>query len=249
MSEAILDPLGKLGHEVGTPVADGGGLFCGVTEQEYAINGSTYQWPRGSVLTWGIGFSRLGGLSDMDCKDAVEAALKEISGCCDVSHKYIKNFAAANIRLGNELMDGKSGVLADMQIPVGNVSVDGTSLRGRFDDSENWVLAENPAPGTIDFYRVALHELEHAHGLGHRPASIQEPALIAPVYSPVMRSLQPADKAELVRRYGPPKPVAEPPPTTPVPGSKPVKYTGTHEIEQDGKRWRGVVTGILQRVS
>jgi hypothetical protein len=79
------------------------------------------------------------------------------------------------------------------------------------------VLADIPRPGTIDFYRVALHELLHGHGLGHKPASIQVPALIAPIYSPTLMNLQKADKDELIRRYGTPKP----PPTTPPPGTMP----------------------------
>lgn len=184
------------------PVDEGGVLFCGVSQEEFAISGVTYQWPKGVELAWGINFSKLGQLSDMDCKDAITKALKEISSCCDIKHKYVANANAANLKMTVQRLDGSSGVLADFQIPVGNVSVDQTQLLGRFDDSEAWVISETPRSGEIDFYRVVLHELEHGHGLGHKPASIGGTALIAPIYSPQVGHLQPLDIQELVRRYG-----------------------------------------------
>ena len=221
----------KLDKELEIPVAEGGGAFCSQNAEGYAINGTTYQWPRGSRLTFGIAFSRLGSLSDMDVKDAVTEALKEISECCDVTHAYVVNPNAANFKLTTERLDGASGVLADCQIPMQTAQPDRTSLLARFDDAENWVLDDHPTQGKIDFYRVVLHELLHGHGLGHKPASIQVPALIAPIYSPTLKNLQKADKDELVRRYGTPKS----PPVTPPPAGLPdtvgvevlVKVSGT----------------------
>jgi hypothetical protein len=227
-------------------------MFCGVTAQEYAISGVTYQWPRGSVLTWSLDFSKLGRLSDMDCKDAITAFLKEHSEAGDIRHRYTSDFDAANVQIVKRPFDGRSGVLADAQIPVGNVH-SGTRLLMRFDENEDWGLAENPTGGLIDFYRTGSHEFLHIEGLGHQPASIQVPALIAPVYSPALRYLQAADKAELVRRYGAaaPRPPQSPtsPPSAQVPGGKPVNYKTKISIEQDGKRWEGDVAGVLQRVS
>lgn len=234
----------QLDKELGNSVSFGGGLFCGQNDEGYAINGQTFQWPRGSRLTWGIAFSSVGGLSAADCKDAITEALKEISGCCDVTHAYVANANTANIKITSQRLDGPSGVLADMQIPFSNAHPDSTQLIGRVDDSEKYGLFDNPPQGWIDFYRMMLHELEHAHGLGHKPASLQVPALIAPIYSPVMRHLQPADIGELVRRYGAPQ-APVPPPTA---GGKPVNFKGIGEVEQDGKLWRGEVKGILQRV-
>lgn len=237
-----------LDKEMNTPLQEGGGTFCGVSFEEYAISGVTYSWPRGSRLKWGIAFSRLGQLSDMDVKDAFTLAFKEIADCCDVSHEFVTNPNAANIRITTQRLDGQSGVLADCQLPVGNVSVDQTQLLMRLDDSEAWGMYENPPNGRIDLYRVILHELEHGHGLGHKPASIQVPALISPVYSPTMRHLQKADVDEFLRRYGSPK-VAPAPPAT----GKSINYKGLHEINQpgaDGKLmiWRGEVSGELKRV-
>ncbi len=211
----------------------GGFLFCGVSHEEYAINGVTYAWPRGTKMSWGLTFSRLGSLSDMDCKDVFSAALKEISDCCDFSHNYVSNANAANLKITTQRLDGNFGVLADCQIPVGNVNPE-TQLLMRLDDGESWVISSAPADSQIDLYRVFLHEAEHAHGLGHKPASVTAPALIAPIYSRTIRSLQSAtDMAELVRRYG--GPTAPSPTQPPPPTAKPVHVT----VEQAGKIWSG----------
>jgi hypothetical protein len=232
-----------LAHEAATSATEGGGLFCGVTQEEFAINGVTYKWAPGSRLTIGVAFSQLGELSASDVKDAIAEAIKEPAQACNISFEVISNPLQANIKLIRSRLDGPSGVLAQMQIPT-NPRPD-TQLLGEFDDSEAWGLFDNPPAGKIDFYRVFLHEFEHALGLGHKPPSIREPALIAPIYSPVLRHLQPADISELVRRYGSPQ-TPTPPPAA---GGRPVNFKGIQEIEQDGKKWRGTVTGILQRVT
>lgn len=232
-----------LNAELNTSALEGGSLFCGVTAEAFAINGVTYRWPPGSRLTIGVGFSKLGELSDMDCKDVILAAVKEPAAASNVSFEIVTNALAANVRLVRNRLDGPSGVLAQMGIPM-NPRPD-TQLIGEFDDSESWGIYESPPAGRIDFYRVFLHEFEHALGLGHKPASVRDPALIAPVYSPAIRHLQPVDVSELVRRYGAP-PVAPQPPAS---GGKPVNYKGVHEISQDGKVWRGEVSGVLQRVA
>lgn len=197
------------------PVTEGGLLYCGVTIEEYAIGGITYAWPVAiKKLRWSLNFSRLGQLSDMDFKDAATQWFKEISDCCDRQFEYTANPRLANILYTVQRLDGRSGVLADMQIPVGNVTPD-TQLTGRFDDSEGYTLSATPGQGEIGLYPVGLHETEHAMGLGHKPANVASPALIAPIYNPLIRNLQAADIAELQRRYGKPL-VATPPPPGPT---------------------------------
>lgn len=221
---------------------DGGFIFCGVSEEQFAINGVTYRWPVGSKLTWSLGFSRLGELDDLTLKQTYSACFAEISACCNVSHGYTANPRAANILVNIARLDGRGGVLADMQIPVGNVGVD-SQLLGRVDDGEVWGLFETPPADKIDFYRVALHELLHAHGLGHKPVNVAAPALIAPMYSRTIRHLQEADKAELVRRYGVPKnaPIPVPAPTVPS-GVKPNVEVA---VTIDGEKW--IAAGTLKR--
>lgn len=216
---------------------DDGRTFCGVSEEHFSIAGVTYRWPAGSKLAWGLGFSRLGAMSDMDVKDAVTAALAEISGCCDVKHEFVANANRANIKIITARLDGASGVLADCQIPVGNVTVDGTQLLMRIDDSEAWGLFTNPPGDKIDFYRVVLHELLHGHGLGHKPANVDGSALIAPMYSRSVRNLQALDKSELVRRYGMAKVATTPTtPPAPVPGDKLV--VEELRVSVGGKRYK-----------
>ena len=222
-------------------VTDGGKLFCGTRQEAFAINGRTYGWKPGSKITWGITFSRLGSLSDMDVKDAITAYCKEISDSCDLFFEYVSNGDLANIRLQRVRLDGASGVLADMQIPAPNASPANEQLRGRFDDGEGWVLSANPGQGEIDFYRVGLHEFLHACGLGHKPASVTGAALIAPTYSRTLRNLQLLDIAELQRRHGAAKttPTEPAPPVQPGIG-KPVLVT----LEQEGRKWSGNIPRV-----
>lgn len=229
------------------PASEGGLLFCGVSEEQFAINGTTYQWPRGSQLTWRLDISRLGTLLHATMCDVIDAALKEISESCDIEHSMAKPGQVANLVIISRRLDGQSGVLADCQIPVGNVNPN-TSLLMRFDDSESWVVSEQPGGAEIDFYRVFLHEALHWHGLGHKPVNINDLALIAPVYSRSIRNCQPADKRELVRRYGPRTTPVTPPPDGGVPGALPVKFREVKEISQGDKLWRGEVSGELKRV-
>jgi hypothetical protein len=192
--------------------ADAGGvLFCGVSEQ-FAINGVTLQWPRNSKLTWGLDFARLGALSDMDLKDAITAAIKEVTDVCDIPCTFIKDASRANLKIIQTRLDGRSGVLADCQMPHKNAHQDTTQLVMRFDVSEIWGLAVNPSQGMIDFYRTFLHEYLHFKGLAHAPANIR--ALISAMYSVNVRNLLEPDKAELLRRYP-----ATVKPGTPTPGS------------------------------
>lgn len=225
------------------------GTFCGVSEEQFAISGRTYQWPKGSHLTWGFNFTKLGSLTSDDIRQAITAALKEISDACDITYEYVANANAANIKITLERLDGQSGTLADCQIPVGNVSVNQTQLLMRIDDSEAWGLFENPPANKIDFYRVILHELLHSAGLGHKPDSIPGTALIAPLYSRQVRNLQAADKAELVRRYGPAKVATMPTTPTAPAGPAPTVPAGVKpnvklEVTIGGQVW--IAEGTLK---
>lgn len=213
--------------------ADAGGvLFCGVTAQQFAINGNTHKWPVNGGLTWSLGAAQLGRLGSADIKQVYQECFAEIMAACNVAIDYTANTKTANFLFTTARLDGPSGVLADHMIPMNNRT---QQLIGRYDVSESWVIAQNPPRGTIDFYRVALHELLHGMGLGHGPVDRNDPALIEPSYSPFIRNLQPRDKAELVRRYGPPVKPKEP---TPTPGSPGKCVIEELVINVDGQRYR-----------
>lgn len=212
--------LHALGMELTTSVLNGGAGFCGVNSQEFAINGVTYHWRKGSRLKIALDFDDLGSLRSSQVKEAVEAAVNEIRAVTDgLSFDLFAPPMSANIVCKLARLDGPNGVLADCGIPPPNASPDSVQLPMRIDTGENWRLFVQQLQGAIDFQRVWLHEFLHGLGLGHKPASISKPALIAPMYSPIIRGLQDADKAELVRRYGgsttpapqphPPNPVGE----------------------------------------
>ena len=228
------DEVALIRAEAELSVTEGGCAFCGVTQEQFAINGQTQQWPRGSHLKWFAGFDDLGGISAADARNAMAVALREIVECCGLTFEDVASQHNANLIINLARMDGPSGVLADCGVPMGNVSTDRTQLPMRLDTGEKWILSATPTGNVIDFQRVFLHEALHFCGLGHKPNSIREPALISPMYSPAIRNLQPADKAELVRRYGTPKPVVVPPGP---PGGARVVY-GTHVIEIDGVKWQ-----------
>lgn len=236
-----LDLFGTLEQELSTPVSAGGAMFCGVTQEHFAINGVTHSWPKGSHLRWLPAFDDLGAVRADDVRKAFTDALKEISACCNVTHEMVSSQHKANLVITIHRLDGRSGILGDCQIPVGNVDPDNTQLQMRLDTGERWGLAENPTGDMIDLYRVFLHEAEHFHGLGHKPASIRDPALIAPMYSPVIRNLQPADKGELLRRYGSANVL---PPAPPKPGA-PRSVKGEISVTIDGEVW--AASGALKR--
>lgn len=222
----------ELIDEIGKSVSLGGCAFCAVELQEYAINGVTYGWRKGSHLKFALDFDDLGPLRSVDVREAVVTALKEISDCCEITHELVASALNANLVVKLARLDGAMGVLADCQIPAPGSTPDSTQLTMRIDTGERWALSVNPTGDQIDFYRVFLHEALHGHGLGHKPASIRDPALIAPMYSPSIRNLQPADKGELLRRYGPAK-------ATPaqIPQGPSRAVQGEIKIVIDGQVW------------
>lgn len=230
------------------PVSQGGLWFCGANPEAFAISGVRHAWPKGSVLGWHLDFSRLGSLGIEELNEAYKAGCAEImAATAGVTLKYVANAKTANILCNVKRLDGPSGVLADMMLPVGNANDQKTTLQGRFDDSELWVLSEKPAPNQIDFYRVALHELLHAMGLGHKPNTINGSALISPLYDRSIRNLQTLDKQELRTRYGD-APDEKPTAPTPVaPGSKPVWLrieNGYLKVGQNSSEWGIELSGF-----
>jgi hypothetical protein len=226
-------------------VTEGGGLFCGVTEEAFAINGVRYKWPATmKTLRWGLNFARLGQLSDLDFKDAATRWFQEISACCDLAFEYVADFDKANIQYTVDDLDGPRGVLADMQLPVGNLNPT-SKVRGRFDRNENWVLSDNPREGEIDGYRTGAHETGHGVGMGHQATNVapDKKALLAPIYSLSIKNFQIADRLELQIRYG--NATVQPPPP---PSGKPITLDSVHTLRQGDRTWTEKTSAILKPV-
>lgn len=109
--------------------------------------------------------------------------------------------------------DGPGGLVAHAAYPYGNgrYALDGDV---HFDNAENWVVSERPAPypREIHLKTVAMHEVGHALGLPH---AAKPTSLMWPVYSGV-RQITTGDIAAVQVLYGPPddndKPPAAPTP-------------------------------------
>lgn len=215
--------LANLGQELTTSVLQGGSGFCGVNVQEYAINGVTYGWRRGSKIKVAVDFDDLGQLRANKVKEIIEAQVNQIRGVTDgITFELFTPSLSANIVCKLARLDGPSGVLADCQIPSPNADPANTQLQMRIDTGEAWgYFTSDRVNGVIDFGRTWLHEFLHGIGLGHQPVSIQKPAIIQPMYNPLLWLLQDTDKGEIVRRYGGavarPKPPAPTVPPTGVP--------------------------------
>lgn len=197
VNPALAEALKAMGVQ---SAVDGGLLFCACNSEAFAIGGVTYQWPRNSKLKWSLGFTSLGTLNDMDLKGMYTDNFKEIAKACNLQFEYTSNAASANIFTELAAMDGRGGVLADMQIPMQSSQ----RVNGRIDKLDVWTIAEDVSnTDKIDAKRVTLHELLHAMGLGHAPVIRDNPALIEPTYNRQIAHLQPRDVGELQRRYGP----------------------------------------------
>ena len=113
--------LHALGLELTTSALSGGTGFCGTNVQEYAINGVTYHWKRGSKLRIALDFDDLGQLTNRQVKEAIEAAINEVRATTDgLSFELFTPTLSANLVCKLARMDGQNGVLADCQIPSPN---------------------------------------------------------------------------------------------------------------------------------
>jgi hypothetical protein len=234
--DELHDNMLALEHELTTSVLQGGAGFCGVTNESFAINGVVHHWRKGSKLKIALDFDDLGQLRSSQVKEAIEAAVNEIRATTDgLTFELFTPTLSANLVCKLARLDGPSGVLADCQVPMPNANPANTQLTMRIDTGEVWRLFAGSMNGAIDFQRVWLHEFLHGIGLGHKPASISKPALIAPMYSPAIRNLQEADKGEITRRYGGrTTPIAPTPPVVPAPATG---IQGEIKITLNGETW------------
>lgn len=210
-----------------------GKTFCNTPPQELALaTEQLSQWPVGTEITFGIG-ALVPGFSKQQMIDlGVEAYREwhEKSGLPPV--RYTANNNDAKIIVMTRAIDGKYGVLAEAELPAGNITSD-RQLRMWFDLRDTWSDSMNPPSGRIPILPVWKHEAGHSFGLGHNMDGIKN-ALMDPTLSDIT-TLQLWDIQQIQVRYG--KPEMSPPstPTTqpPSPGNRVDQFGDT--LERFGK--------------
>jgi hypothetical protein len=161
------------------------------------IGSSVCKWPDGEI-TWDI-TAEINGLSRGQVQEGVTEALNRWKRVCGIRPVFTPGNPNARITIGSRGIDGPMGVLAESELPCGNVR----RCRQWYDNGEPWGMFNGSgANRLIDFIRVAMHELGHALGMGHIGAG----NLLAPTYSRNIWEAQAGDIAEMVARYGQPLP-------------------------------------------
>lgn len=197
-----------------------GARICGVPDH---LGDVSAKWPMLDVSIFAAG--SIGGVL---FADAVAYAAKAWNEVCGLRLVHSTNQKTANIALGQGPIDGRNGVLAQSELPVGFSPSFMRQLQQQYDTGEVWTLSANPPSGRIDLGRVMAHEIGHAIGIGH----ISDGNLMAPTYSTSIALPRNGDVTEARARYG--SPAAVPPPVNPPPaGSEFLRITlggATYEI-------------------
>jgi hypothetical protein len=174
-------------------------IFCNVPQHEMGGMGAgVCQWPIGMTVKYSV-LDPLPGFDKDSFFDLMKEAITPWDEVSGVVTQATKNPAEANILIGVRRIDGPQGVLAEAELPCGNVN-ERTQLRVWGDSSDQWIVAENPPSGRVDVIRVYRHEFGHSFGIGHNQDGVKN-ALMDPYVSDI-RTLQEWDIAQQVLRYG-----------------------------------------------
>jgi hypothetical protein len=173
------------------------------------LRNSVCKWPDPDI-TWCVvpELTSIGSLPRQAVIEGIEEALARWARVCGIKPQYTPGNPRARIVVGSRYIDGSYGVLAESELPCGNVA----QCRQWYDTGDSFAIFGGRRRGkTLDFIRIAAHELGHALGLGHIGAG----NLLAPTYSDEVEGPQSGDIAEMQMRYG--KPVTSPSPEPPSP--------------------------------
>lgn len=172
---------------------------------------------------------RLPGFTQLAVEDFIMEAFNGRGGWSEVCDLKLDKHPNTKTNPTNIVIDanlGRSGVLADQQLPVSN-----PPLQMRINNIIAWVVAQNPPAGQVDLLRTLRHELGHFIGLSHFPVGGPK-ELMEPSISEI-RAVQPTEAALVAKIYGEPQQIPVPPGTN-APDQIVIE---SMVLRKDGKRY------------
>lgn len=160
------------------------------------------QWPVGHVVRVGWSIS-LPGIDAETINTAFRNALRSWEAVCGIRFETDIT-GTANIDARSGPIDGAGNVLAWSYLPCGASTT--TRLSQLYDSRDQWTVY---GPRMLE--AVICHEVGHALGLDH----LGRGQLMAPTVSANIWTPQAGDIAQVVARYGRPKPLPKPEPEEP----------------------------------
>ncbi len=166
--------------------------YCSLPDK-FQLNATICKWP-----TIDVKYTIVQDLPNMTHEQFKESAIKactEWNKVCGINLQYTENPQEANIIMQTRRIDGRGGVLAESELPCGNV----VRTNQWYDSLDSWILT--PASTGIFLNAVICHEVGHAIGLEHS----NDGGLMDPFYKPSV--FKPVGRTEIqgaIQRYGKP---------------------------------------------
>lgn len=199
--------------------------FCQLPERFVLDAANPARWKNQPII-WGFSTQfQLPGFSRENLAECFMWAFRQWELVCDITFKYTESANDdKDITITSGRIDNAGNTLAWSEMPTSPSH--NSPLTQKFDSSEPYIFSSNPPPNRIDLGAVACHEIGHAIGIPHLPTNSR--SLMAPIYSPAIRTPQAGDIAAAKLRYGSPIDPSVPNPPSggidPLSPYKPIPY-------------------------